>query len=231
MYQNGKNITFTDRSNNSVNMFLRNIRKSAPLTTAEEYELWQLMQQGDQRARERLIFANLRYVVTLAKQYLASGAALDDLLMAGSLGITKAADLFDARQGHRFISFATWYIRSEIQKVAYDHIRHHSSNLSLDQPISAYDDDSDTLLSRLPSDSASATDWHVCFEDSLNALKRQLDKNCWMGAGELLDDYINMTEKGYTPTDFARKYHITSSQQRRFLEIVNNESRQLLQAA
>ena len=52
MYQNGKNITFTDRSNNSVNMFLRNIRKSAPLTTAEEYELWQLMQQGDQRARD-----------------------------------------------------------------------------------------------------------------------------------------------------------------------------------
>lgn len=120
MYQNGKNISFTDRSNGSVDMFLHDIRYSEPLTTAEEYDLWQLMRQGNEHARNQLINSNLRYVVTIAKKYLISGTAFEDLLMAGSLGITLAADLFDASLGYRFISYATWYIESEIRKVAYE---------------------------------------------------------------------------------------------------------------
>ena len=108
MYQNGKNISFTDRTNSSVDMFLRDIRKSEPLSSAEEHELWCQMRQGCQRARSKFIHANLRYVVTVAKKYLASGTDFEDLLMAGSLGITRAADMFDARLGYRFISFATW---------------------------------------------------------------------------------------------------------------------------
>ena len=123
MYQNGKNISFTDRSNSSVDMFLRDIRKSEPLSSAEEHELWRLMRQGCQRARSKFIYANLRYVVSVAKRYLASGTAFEDLIMAGSLGITKAADMFDASLGYRFISFATWYIECEIRKTAYGHLK------------------------------------------------------------------------------------------------------------
>ena len=171
MYQNGKNISFTDRSNSSVDMFLRDIRKSEPLSSAEEHELWRLMRQGSQHAKNQLINANLRYVVTIAKKYLLSGTAFEDLLMAGSLGITRAADMFDASLGFRFISFATWYIECEVRKAAYDHIKYNNTTVSLDEPIYSDEDDSETMISCMPSSTDAAPDWHVRYDDTLNALK------------------------------------------------------------
>ena len=231
MYQNGKNISFTDRSNSSVDMFLRDIRKSEPLSSAEEHELWRLMRQGCQRARSKFIYANLRYVVTIAKKYLASGTAFEDLLMAGSLGITRAADMFDASLGYRFISFATWYIECEVRKAAYDHLRHNSTTVSLDEPIYSDEDDSDTMMSSLPSSTDASPDWHVRYDDTLNALKSGLDKQYWEGTGEMLDEYLSMMEKGYTTSDFARKYRLNDQQMRRFLDMLRAESRHYLKAA
>lgn len=195
MYQNGKNISFTDRSNSSVDMFFRNFGKSHPLSSAEEYDLWCQMRKGDDRARTRLIYANMRYVVTIAKKYLISGTSFEDLLMAGSLGITRAADKFDASLGYRFISFATWYIESEVQKAAYDHLKHHSTTISLDEPRDADDKNSDTIVSLLPSAKDTASDWHLRYDNLLSVLKRGLDKNYWQGTGEMLDDFLSMKEK------------------------------------
>ena len=231
MYQNGKNISFTDRSNSSVDMFLRDIRKSEHLSSAEEYDLWCLMRQGCERARNKFIYANLRYVVTIAKKYLASGAAFEDLLMAGSLGITKAADMFDASLGFRFISFATWYIECEVQKAAYDHHKHTCGIMSLDEPLYADEDYSDTMIDRLPSSTCVSPDWYVRYDDTLNALKSGLDKRYWLGTGEMLDDYLSMMEKGFTTSDFARKYHLGDQQMRRFLDMVRKESRYYLKSA
>ena len=231
MYQNGKNISFTNRSNSSVNMFLRDIRKSQPLTNEQEYDLWLLMRQGNKQARDKFIYANLRYVVTIAKKYLVSGAALEDLIMAGSLGVTKAADMFDASLGYRFISFATWYIESEVQKVAYDHLRHQSATVSLDEPLYHDDDDSDTMISSLPSSTNFSPDWQVRYDDTLHALKSGLDMQYWQGTGEMLDDYLSMMEKGLTTSDFARKYRLSDLQMRSFLDMVRTESRHLLKAA
>ena len=231
MYQNGRNITFTDRSNSSVDMFLKDIKKSQPLTNKQEYDLWLLMRQGNKHARDKFIHANLRYVVTVAKKYLASGTAFEDLIMAGSLGITKAADMFDASLGFRFISFATWYIESEVQKTAYDHLRHNSTTVSLDEPIYSDEDDSDTMMSNLPSSTDASPDWHVRYDDTLNALKNGLDKQYWEGTGEMLDEYLSMMEKGYTTSDFARKYRLNDQQMRRFLDMVRAESRHFLKAA
>ena len=231
MYQNGKNISFTDRSNSSVDMFLRDIRKSKPLSSEEEQELWSQMRQGDRKARDRFIYANLRYVVTVAKKYLASGAAFEDLLMAGSLGITRAADLFDASLGYRFISFATWYIESEVRKAAYNHLKHHCTTSSLDEPI--YDDeaDADTLACTLRASSESASDWHLRYDDMLDALKEGMDCRYCQGTGEMLHDYLTMLSKGYTASDFAQKYRLSEQQMKRFLTIVSSESDQLLKAA
>ena len=231
MYQNGKNISFTDRSNSSVDMFLRDIRKSEPLSSAEEHELWRLMRQGSQHAKNQLINANLRYVVTIAKKYLLSGTAFEDLLMAGSLGITRAADMFDASLGYRFISFATWYIESEVRKAAYDHIKHNSTTVSFDEPIYSDEDDSDTMMSSLPSSADASPDWHVRYDDTLNALKRGLNKQYWQGTGEMLDEYLSMMEKGLTTSDFARKYRLTDQQMRHFLDMVRTESHRYLKAA
>ena len=231
MYQNGKNISFTDRTNSSVDMFLRDIRKSEPLSSAEEHELWCQMRQGCQRARSKLIYANLRYVVTVAKKYLASGTDFEDLLMAGSLGITRAADMFDASLGYRFISFATWYIEYEVRKAAYDHIKHNGTTVSLDEPINSDEGDSDTMISCLPSSTAASSDWHVRYDDTLNALKRGLDKQYWRGTGEMLGEYLSMMEKGLTASDFARKYRLTDHQMCHFLDMVRNESHRYLKAA
>lgn len=218
MYVNGKNICFIDRSNSSVDMFLRDIRKSKSLSTSEEYDLWCKMRQGDKRARYKLIYANLRYVVTIAKKYQSSGTALEDLLMAGSLGITKAADLFDASLGYRFISFATWYIEGEVRKAAYYHLKHNT--ISLNEPIYSDEDNSDTMMSCLSSTADVSPDWNVRYDDTLNALKRGLDKQYWDGVGEMLDEYLAMKEKGYTSSDFARKHRLNDQQMTRFLDMV-----------
>ena len=228
MYKNGRNITFTDRTNSSVAMFLKNINKSQPLTNEQEYNLWLLMRQGNKQARDKFINANLRYVVTVAKKYLASGTAFEDLLMAGSLGITRAADLFDASLGYRFISFATWYIESEVQKAAYDYIKHKSTTMSLDEPIYSDKDDSYTMLDCLPSSMEVSPDWQVRYDDTFNALKTGLDKQYWQGTGEMLDDYLSMMEKGLTTSDFARKYHLNDQQMHRFFDMVRTESHHFL---
>lgn len=231
MYQNGRNITFTDRSNSSVNMFLKDISKSQPLTNKQEYDLWLLMRQGNKQARDKFIYANLRYVVTIAKKYLASGAALEDLLMAGSLGITRAADKFDASLGYRFISFATWYIECEVRKAAYDHLKHNSTTTSLDEPIYSDDESSDIIIDRLPSSCNSSADWHVRYDDMLNALTRELDRQYYEGTGDMLSDYLTMLSKGYTTIDFAQKYRLSEQQMKHFLTIVSSESNLLLKAA
>ena len=224
-------ITYAERGNASVNMFMRSIRKSEPLSSAEEFELWRLMRQGSEQARTKLIYANLRYVVTIANKYVASGAPYEDLIMAGSLGITKAADLFDASLGYRFITFATWYIENEIRKTAYDHLQHTHNTTSFDEPIDADDNDSDTRINLLHASSEVAPDWHMRYQDTLHALKQRLDRLYWKGAGKMLDDYITMNEQGLTSSDFARKYKLTSLQLKRFLDMVRAESRQYLDPA
>jgi RNA polymerase sigma factor (sigma-70 family) len=229
MYQNGRNITFIDRNNSSVNMFLREARKHTPLTTDKEYELWCKMRQSSRHAKDQLINANLRYVVTIAKKYLASGTPFEDLLMAGSLGITRAADMFDASLGYRFISFATWYIECEVRKAAYDHLRHKS--VSLDEPIDADDCDSPSLADYLHASSDFSSDWQLRYVNTLAVLKSGLDKHYCQGYGDMLDDYLTMSQKGYTPSDFAIKYHLSETQMQHFLHMLRHESRQVLKAA
>ena len=221
MYKNGKNITFTDRNNDCVNNFLRSISKSKPLTNEEEYELWNRMQQGSLQARDQLIYANLRYVVTIAKNYQKSGTAFEDLLMAGCEGITKAADKFNAALGFRFISFATWYIENEIRKTAYDNIRH--STISLDETLRANDDDQTTRAELLSAEQQENPDGGLRYNDTLVHLAARVDKRL-CGAGKLIADLHQMLQKGYTSSDFARNHHLTDQQMHRFLNILREEA-------
>ena len=103
--------------------------------------------------------------------------------------------------------------------------------MSLDEPIYSDEDDSDTMMSSLPSSTDAAPDWHVRYDDTLNALKRGLDKQYWEGTGEMLDEYLSMMEKGLTTSDFARKYRLNDQQMKRFLDMVRTESGHYLKAA
>jgi len=217
MYQNGKNISFTDRSVGSVNSFLNSVSKSEPLTDEQEYALWLRIRQGDRQARDQLISANLRYVVAVAKRYVPSGTPLEDLIMAGCEGIVKAADRFDATRGCRFITFATWSIESEIHKAAYDYLRHDVA--SLDAPLSSDDEDSSTLGDRLETTSAKAPDWDLHYNDAVSRLCQHADQRL-CGAGALVVDLHQMLWQGYSTSDFARKHHLNDRQMKHLFHIL-----------
>ncbi len=105
---------FTNRENLSLDKYLQEIGKVELLTPEEEIELAIKIKQGDNAAFERLTKANLRFVVSVAKQYQNQGLSLGDLINEGNLGLIKAARRYDETRGFKFISYAVWWIRQSI---------------------------------------------------------------------------------------------------------------------
>ena len=104
----------TNRETASLDKYLQEIGKVDLITADEEVELAQRIKAGDQAALEKLIKANLRFVVSVAKQYQNQGLTLPDLINEGNLGLIKAAQRFDETRGFKFISYAVWWIRQSI---------------------------------------------------------------------------------------------------------------------
>ena len=106
--------SITNRESASLDKYLQEIGKEDLITVEEEVELAQRIKKGDQEALERLTKANLRFVVSVAKQYQNQGLSLPDLINEGNLGLIKAAEKFDETRGFKFISYAVWWIRQSI---------------------------------------------------------------------------------------------------------------------
>ena len=104
----------TNRETASLDKYLQEIGKVELITAQEEVELAQKIKAGDQRALEKLTKANLRFVVSVAKQYQNQGLTIPDLINEGNLGLIKAAQRFDETRGFKFISYAVWWIRQSI---------------------------------------------------------------------------------------------------------------------
>ena len=106
--------SITNRESQSLEKYLQEIGKVELISPEEEVRLATLIKQGDQKALDRLTKANLRFVVSVAKQYQNQGLSLPDLINEGNLGLIKAAQRFDETRGFKFISYAVWWIRQSI---------------------------------------------------------------------------------------------------------------------
>ena len=106
--------SITNRETASLDKYLQEIGRKDLISVDEEVELAQRIKQGDQKALDKLVSANLRFVVSVAKQYQNQGLSLSDLIDEGNLGLIKAAQKFDETRGFEFISYAVWWIRQSI---------------------------------------------------------------------------------------------------------------------
>ncbi|OFX28418.1 MAG: RNA polymerase subunit sigma [Bacteroidetes bacterium GWA2_32_17] len=106
--------SITNRESASLDKYLQEIGKEQLITVEEEVDLAQRIRKGDRSALEKLTRANLRFVVSVAKQYQNQGLSLPDLINEGNLGLIKAAEKFDETRGFKFISYAVWWIRQSI---------------------------------------------------------------------------------------------------------------------
>ena len=106
--------SITNRANAALDKYLVEIGREELISTDDEVELAQRIHNGDEKALERLVCANLRFVVSVAKQYQNQGLSLNDLINEGNMGLIKAARKFDETRGFKFISYAVWWIRQSI---------------------------------------------------------------------------------------------------------------------
>lgn len=115
--------SITNRESASLDKYLQEIGKEEMISTEEEVELAQRIRRGDKKALEKLTKANLRFVVSVAKQYQNQGLSLPDLINEGNVGLIKAAEKFDETRGFKFISYAVWWIRQSILQALADQSR------------------------------------------------------------------------------------------------------------
>lgn len=109
--------------NRSLDVYLHEINKTPLLTRAQEQDLARRIKKGDKKSLDKLVRANLRFVVSIAKQYANQGLPLEDLINDGNLGLIKAAHRFDEKRGFKFISYAVWWIRQAMLQSLAEHSR------------------------------------------------------------------------------------------------------------
>lgn len=116
-----KKIIFTDRTDYLLNDYLRDISKFKILDSSEIIQLIKQAQEGDIRARDKVIYSNIRFVVTVAKQFQNRGVPLMDLISEGNIGLAHAVDKFNPEKGVPFLSYAIWWIKQKIYNAIYWH--------------------------------------------------------------------------------------------------------------
>jgi len=147
--------SITDRNSASIERYFKEISKEELITTEQEVNLVKRIKDGDQIALQKLVKANLRFVVSVAKRYKHSKIPLDDLINEGNLGLIKAALRFDETRGFKFISYAVWWIRQAIIEALSKHARTIRMPLNRISDISKLDQASSSLeqeLERMPTD-------------------------------------------------------------------------------
>ncbi len=185
----------TNRESKSLEKYLQDIGKIGLITANEEVELTKKIREGNQKALETLVSANLRFVVSVAKQYQNQGLKLIDLINEGNIGLVKAAQRFDETRGFKFISYAVWWIRQSILQALAEQSRIVRLPLNkigdlnkINKAMARLEQDNE----RLPSidEIANALDMSVInVKDSLKSSGRQLSMDAPLRDGESSNFY------------------------------------------
>jgi len=199
--------SITNRNTASLDKYLQEIGRENLITADEEVELARRIKAGDQVALEKLTKANLRFVVSVAKQYQNQGLSLPDLINEGNLGLIKAAQRFDETRGFKFISYGVWWIRQSILQALAEQSR--IVRLPLNQvgslnKINKVSSRLEQQLERPPSHSEIANEMEVSnykIDNSLSISTRYLSMDAPLGADEEINFYDVFVPKDTAPTD------------------------------
>jgi len=207
--------SITNRDNTILEKYLKDISQESLLTPEEEVELAQRVRNGDEAAAERLVKANLRFVVSVAKQYQNRGVSLQDLINEGNLGLIKAAHRFDETRGFKFISFAVAWIRQAIMQAVSEQSRIVRLPMNKVNALSKIRNTASALeqeLKRQPSidEIAQKLDYKEDLIDSLLgagahhvSLDEPIDDD---GDSTMMDFYLNDDEGNNTDSVIERKF-------------------------
>lgn len=196
------------KSDTSLEYYLKELSHSHPLSASEEFELAIKMKRGDLKARNRLIKANLRFVVNVALKYRNQGVALADLISAGNVGLITATERFDETRGFKFISYAVWWIRQSILQTLAEQgrmIRLPINQLDLLRRIKNFSDQYQSNKGYMPTEAEIATEFHITEDQVSDILSHSpivfsLDKPIHDEDATLID---LIPDKDQTPPDAA----------------------------
>ena len=184
----------------AFNKYLDEIGRESLLTTDEERQLSERIQQGDQRALNKLIEANLRFVVSVARQYKGQGVEMEDLVSEGNMGLMKAAAKFDASKGVRFVNYAVVQIRQQIEKAIEQQTRQQNMPLSVDAPLGHRTNMS--LLSVLVNSNAPMADERIhseAIEEAVEFALGSLDKR----EAQVVNAFFGINQEHETMAEIA----------------------------
>jgi RNA polymerase primary sigma factor len=195
----------TKRESKSLEKYLQDVSKEEMINAEEEVELAIKIQTGDERALNRLVRANLRFVISVAKQYQNTGLTLEDLINEGNLGLIEAAKRYDHTKGFKFISYAVWWIRQSILKAAADNsrtIRLPHNRLGEIQKISKASNEFEQKNERTPTayELSDLTEMDVAkVEMSLKMSKKQVSIDAPMSNDDDNNSLVSVLENSDTP--------------------------------
>lgn len=226
--------SITNRNTASLDKYLQEIGRENLITADEEVELARRIKAGDQVALEKLTKANLRFVVSVAKQYQNQGLSLPDLINEGNLGLIKAAQRFDETRGFKFISYGVWWIRQSILQALAEQSR--IVRLPLNQvgslnKINKVSSKLEQKLERPPSHSEIATEMEVSnykIDNSLSISTRYLSMDAPLGADEEINFYDVFVPTDTAPTDEELMMESLGKEIQRSLSTLSEKERDVI---
>lgn len=226
--------SITSRNQGTLDKYLSDIAKEPLITAEEEVALAQRIREGDKVALERLVNANLRFVVSVAKQYQNQGISLQDLINEGNIGLVKAAQRFDETRGFKFISYAVWWIRQSILQAVAEQSRIVRLPLNQVGAINRVKKASNVLehrLQRKPTVEEIAEEIDMTPEKVTSILSNNtqtistdapIDDD---GETNFLDLFV---DQGETPTDAAVEKELNEKTVRKSLDVLSDKEQQVL---